>query len=101
MGTWFKFRCPGCGYEVRSSGGPDVLMSCSTAAIVCKVCKEVMDVAVRTFELGNSPPNESPEAKPTCEADPAHKVVRWGRRHPCPKCGKGMDMDERSMILCD
>ncbi len=103
MGMSFTFRCPACGHEVRSSGGENVLMRCRTTAILCRTCKEVQNVVTHSEELGNFPPREGGKdgAPLKCEVDPTHKVVRWSQKHPCPKCGKGMGMDDRSMILCD
>lgn len=100
MGTLYKFKCPKCRYSAEVSGGDDMGMYATTTTIMCKTCKELLDVTTSKQpypETLNPPePSFTPWVRRTiqCTKSASHEVERWKFPGPCPKCGKTMKQGE-------
>ncbi len=102
MGTWYLFRCPGCGYSAEVSGGPDVGEVSRTVTISCATCRKLRD-AIVSEEPWKEPPDPVPE-HPRCpgERTRKHRTTVWTAPGPCPRCGSVIGMDDvESEILWD
>lgn len=104
MGTWYEFKCPGCGYAAEVSGGDDVGMNSVTTTIACKTCKKLLDVVISeepwavTLSEPGLPLNPDFQRTIRCKKSARHKVERWTFPGPCPNCGTMMEQGE--MIAC-
>ena len=47
MGKTFHFECPWCQYRAQVSGGADEGVHCELQTIICRDCRELMDVPTR------------------------------------------------------
>jgi hypothetical protein len=120
MGRTFHFECPQCHYRAKISGGSDSGVHCEIQTVVCRDCRELLDVftkARRRKEEKNSravkfPGFYRPEIPPVilrngsvlqglvwqkyrlaCPVAPKHQVEAWNAPGRCPRCGNFMEKE--------
>lgn len=97
MGTLRTYKCNKCSYSNEISGGSDVGFIIKTNAMLCDLCKEVVDVVTRYWT--NEQPDESDIGKcPKCNL--RTHIREWdNKKRPCPKCDGKLDVDENGSIV--
>lgn len=91
MGTSYHFECPECGEMLTSSEGKDRGFIAVILPMICKDCKDVVQVLIG--REGIDGPSGDPEYDkklnicPQCEGK---NLIKWKKSHPCPKCGTRM-----------
>ena len=118
MGRTYHFECPCCQYRAKISGGADCGIHCEVQTVLCRDCRELMDVFTkvrRRADAGTAvkfPAFFRPEIppvilrdgskggrlvwqkfKPACPAGPGHLVEIWNDPGRCPRCGNFMAKD--------
>ncbi len=117
MGRTYHFECPYCHYRAKVSGGADSGIHCEVQTVVCRDCRELMDVFTRVRRLEaekDRPPKFPgffrPEVPPvilrdgsnfkrlvwqkftlTCPIMAKHQVEAWNDPGRCPHCGSFME----------
>lgn len=116
MGKTYHFECPYCHYRARISGGADSGVHCEVQTVVCRDCRELMDVYVRVRRRADTgaavkfPGFFRPEIPPVvlrdgsaagrlvwqkfslaCPAGSKHFVETWKDPGRCPRCGSFME----------
>jgi transposase-like protein len=116
VGKTYHFECPHCHYCAKVSGGADSGIHCEVQTVVCRDCRELMDVftKVRRREGANEqikfPGFFRPEIPPVilrdgstvgrlvwqkfllaCPVEPKHTVAAWNNPGRCPRCGSFME----------
>lgn len=99
MGQLFQFRCDGCGYEAKVSGGPDCGFNVATQTIACANCKELVDV-VTSRDPGNPKAPKLPLRCPRSRTV-KHPVKKWKAGGPCPRCGEKMPETAEVLVMWD
>lgn len=97
MGQQYEYRCPGCGYEARVSGGGDAGMIVSTQTVVCEQCKKLYDV-ITSRRDSFSERGGVEEVEPRCPRRKRHSIREWEHPGPCPKCGEDMHQGEMAIL---
>lgn len=85
MGRRYHFACPDCGYSAEVSGGIDCGFQRATDTIECLDCRELRDVTVG--DVGSPPVR----VVARCPRDARHRIQRWARNGPCPRCETPME----------
>jgi hypothetical protein len=89
MGAWYQFVCEACAYEAEVSGGEDFGFRAFTTTVSCEGCEKLYDV-----QLAKMPPfpgdADFAPGEPLCPRDAEHRVRKWRRGDPCPRCGGAM-----------
>ena len=126
MGRTFRFECPYCQYRANISGGADSGVHCEVQTVVCRDCRELLDVftKVRRWEgvsqaikfPGFFRPEIPPaiisggttgqrwvweKCKPACPVEPKHQVELWQAPGRCPRCGTFLEKNGRPFKLWD
>ena len=116
VGKTYQFECPQCHYRAKISGGADSGIHCEVQTVVCRDCRELMDVftKVRRREGGDEqikfPGFFRPEIPPvilregkkgerlvwqkcvvSCPLDSKHRVEVWNDPGRCPRCGNFLE----------
>ncbi len=99
MGATYDFTCQACTYTAHVSGGHDVGMIAVVHTMICRDCRELVDVV--TGQQGAEGPIGDPDHDndlgccPKCEG---REVVEWTAPGPCPRCGELMDRSDGGAI---
>ena len=91
MGSRFEFTCDKCGYRVQVVGGKDCGMVAVVETMVCRSCRELVDVLVGRY--GKEGPTGDPDYDAElglCPKCRGREVSAWGEPRRCPKCGGRM-----------
>jgi len=116
VGKTHQFECLLCHYRAKVSGGADSGVHCEVQTVVCRDCRELMDVftKVRRREGAEKkikfPAFFRPEIPPVilrdgsiktpwvwqkfplaCPAGAKHFVEAWNDPGRCPRCGNFME----------
>ena len=117
MGKTHHFECPHCHYRAKISGGADAGLHCEVQTVVCRDCRELLDVFTRVRRRADAPTMARqfpgffrPEIPPAtlrsslakerlvwhkfplaCPVDPKHRVTAWNDPARCPHCGNFME----------
>lgn len=116
MGRTYQFECPYCQYRAKVSGGADGGLHCEVQTVVCRDCRELLDVFTKLRRLAGPEPRikfpgffrpEVPPAvlhdasgkrrliwekfTPACPVSAQHTVEPWNYPGRCPRCGNSMD----------
>lgn len=115
VGKTYQIECPHCQYRAKVSGGADAGLNCEVQTIVCRDCRELMDVYVRIrrragdalppkfpgFFRPEIPPAILRDGKvgklvwkkfiPACPVDAKHRIEEWRDPGRCPRCGIYME----------
>ena len=126
VGKTYHFECPYCHYRAKISGGADSGVHCEVQTVVCRDCRELMDVFTRVrrregaetvkkfpgFFRPEIPPvvlrDGSPAGRlvwqkfaPACPMEPKHIVEAWKDPGRCPRCGNFMEKNGLPFRLWD
>jgi len=116
MGRTYQFECPVCHYHVKVSGGADSGIHCEVQTVVCRDCRELLDVFTKVRRRANAvekikfPAFFRPEIPPVilfdsstqrrlvwqtfklaCPVEASHFVEEWNDPGRCPQCGNFME----------
>jgi hypothetical protein len=115
MGKTYHFECPYCQYRARVSGGADSGQHCEVQTVVCRDCRELLDVFTRRRSPETPSPSRFPgwfrseippviladqagkrklvweSYSPACPLDARHTVEPWKDPGRCPRCGNFME----------
>jgi hypothetical protein len=116
MGRTYQFECPQCHYRARISGGADSGLHCEVQTVVCRDCRELLDVFTKVrrregaseaikfpaFFRPEIPPVILRDASikaalvwqkfsPACPVAAKHFVEAWNDPGRCPRCGNFME----------
>ena len=116
MGRTYHFECPVCHYHAKISGGADSGIHCEVQTVVCRNCRELLDVFTKVrrrpggVEKIKFPAFFRPEIppvilsdssgqrrlvwqifKPACPVEARHFVEAWKDPGRCPRCGNFME----------
>jgi hypothetical protein len=115
VGKTFHFECPLCQYRAKVSGGADAGLHCAVQTVLCRDCRELLDVFTRRrHAAGADAKNKFPgffrpeipptvlrdgkktrlvwqEFAPACPHEPKHFVEVWKDPGRCPRCGCYME----------
>ena len=116
MGRTYLFECPQCQYRAKLSGGADSGVHCEVQTVVCRDCRELIDVFTKVrrregaSEIIKFPGFFRPEIPPVvlrdgsavarlvwqkfqlaCPAGAKHFVEAWNYPGRCPRCGNFME----------
>ena len=89
MGTLYVFACSGCDYTAEVSGGADGGFMAKTETMVCRTCREVVDVMVGT----NTPELISADELNRCPECEGKDLTPWAESRPCPRCKGTMEVN--------
>jgi len=99
MGTLFEFRCNKCDYTAEVSGGKDCGMVAVVRTMVCRNCRELVDVTIgrrgREGLTGDADYDRGIGICPRCNGA---EVTSWGRSRPCPRCDGKMRKGESTVL---
>jgi hypothetical protein len=126
MGRTYHFECPYCHYRAKVSGGTDSGMHCEVQTVVCRDCRELLDVFVKlrrhvgagekikfpAFFRPEIPPVVLRDGsagqrlvwqkfQPSCPVAVKHFVEPWRDPGRCPRCGNFMEKDGLPYRLWD
>jgi len=128
MGRTFHFECPQCHYRAKVSGGADGGLHCEVRTVVCRDCRELMDVFTKVRRRADGkdsgavkfPGFYRPEIPPVilrdgtimrqwvwqkfppaCPVDAKHFVEPWKDPGRCPRCGNFMEKDGLPIKIWD
>ena len=126
MGRTYQFACPSCHYHAKVSGGADSGIHCAVQTVVCRDCRELLDVFLKVRRRADAVPAvkfpaffrpEIPPVvlrgggaggrlvwqkfQPACPAGPKHFVEIWNDPGRCPRCGNFMEKNGRPFRLWD
>ena len=126
MGRTYEFECPHCFYRAKVSGGADSGVHCEVQTVVCRDCRELMDVFTKVRRREGAPKTikfpgffrpEIPPAilsggtagprwvwekcKPACPVEPKHQVEVWKNPGRCPRCGTFLEKNGLPFRLWD
>ena len=116
MGQTYHFECLVCHYRARISGGADSGVHCEVQTVVCRDCRELMDVFTKVRRHADAssaikfPGFFRPEIPPVilrdgsaagrlvwqkfslgCPVSAKHFVETWNDPGRCPRCGNFME----------
>ena len=116
VGKAYHFECPQCHYRAKVSGGVDSGIHCEVQTLVCRDCRELMDVFTKVqrregatekikfpgFFRPEIPPVILRDGSPAnrlvwqkfplaCPVAPKHQVEAWQDLGRCPRCGNFME----------
>jgi hypothetical protein len=116
MGRTYHFECPYCQYRAKVSGGADSGLHCEVQTVVCRDCRELLDVFIKLRRPADFKPKIKfpgcfrPEVPPVvlrdgsgksrlvwekfsprCPVDAKHVVESWKDPGRCPRCGNFME----------
>jgi hypothetical protein len=118
VGRTYLFECSYCQYRAKVSGGADSGVHCEVQTVVCRDCRELMDVFTKVRRLADgssSAPEKFPgffrpeippvvlsggtagrrwfweKCKLSCPVKPKHFVEAWNDPGRCPRCGNFME----------
>lgn len=116
MGRTYHFECLVCHYRARISGGADSGVHCEVQTVVCRDCRELMDVFTKVRRHADAssaikfPGFFRPEIPPVvlrdgstagrlvwqkfslgCPVSAKHFVETWNDPGRCPRCGNFME----------
>ena len=110
MGTFYKFKCNKCGYEVKSSGGHDYGMLAVKDTYICKsLSKKIVDVTVGEYRVSSAKEDILVKKKnnetdldfyvcPECNSD--INLMKWNNtKRPCPNCEGKMEKDVNGLTM--
>ena len=89
MGSAYNFVCSDCDYTAEVSGGADGGFMIRTETMVCRACREVVDVVVGT----NAPEMVSADGMNRCPGCEGEDLAPWTESRPCPRCRGTMRAD--------
>ena len=126
MGRTYHFECSHCHYRAKVSGGADSGVHCEVQTVVCRDCRELLDVFTKVRRRADASPKikfpaffrpEIPPVilrdgskggrlvwhkfKPACPANPEHFVEIWNDPGRCPRCGNFMEKNGLPFRLWD
>lgn len=126
MGKTYHFECPYCQYRANISGGADSGVHCEVQTVVCRDCRELIDVFIKVRRRADAssaikfpgffrpeiPPVvllEGPAGarlmwqtfSPACPAGSKHFVEMWNDPGRCPRCGCFMEKNGLPFRLWD
>jgi len=92
VGRTYHFECPYCHYRVKVSGGADSGVHCEVQAVVCRDCRELLDVFIKVRRCEGAaekikfPAFFRPEIPPVILRDgSASRRLVWHQLQPaCP-----------------
>jgi len=116
MGRTYYFECSYCHYRAKISGGTDSGVHCEVQTIVCRDCRELLDVFTKVRRRAGAreaikfPGFFRPEIPPVilrdgksgarlvwqefilaCPVVSKHAVEAWNDPGRCPRCGNFME----------
>lgn len=116
VGRTYLFECSYCHYRARVSGGADGGVHCEVQTVVCRDCRELLDVFTRACRRAGTPaavkfpgyfrPEIPPvilsdgtagqhwlweKCKLACPVGTKHFVEAWTDPGRCPRCGNFME----------
>ena len=116
VGRTYHFECPYCHYRVKVSGGADSGVHCEVQAVVCRDCRELLDVFIKVRRCEGAaekikfPAFFRPEIppvilrdgsasrrlvwhqlQPACPVEAKHFLEAWKDPGRCPRCGNFME----------
>ena len=93
MGSWFRYRCSKCNYEVLTSGQKDYGMQAVVKPYICNDCKIITDVSIGEFGkvIRKDKLTEDQNYFYKCPECKGTNIKPWDNiKRPCPKCGNKM-----------
>jgi hypothetical protein len=116
VGRTYLFECSYCHYRAKISGGADSGVHCEVQTVVCRDCRELLDVFIKVRRRAEAsgairfPGFFRPEIppvvlrggsaagrlvwqkfQPACPAGSKHFVEIWNDPGRCPRCGNFME----------
>lgn len=115
VGRTYHFECPYCHYRARVSGGTDTGIHCEVQTVVCRDCRELVDVFTCVRRPAEVPARKFPvffrpeippvilqdginrqrlvwqKFRPACPLASKHIVECWSDPGRCPRCGNFME----------
>jgi len=102
MGTHYQFDCPTCSHEAMVSGGRDCGMVAVTMTMVCRDCRDLVDVLIgahdREGPTGDPDYDKNLDICPECGG---RNLIPWSDKHQCPRCGSTMEKDDIVIVMWD